>query len=272
MPLSATNLKVSSLVYTIRTKEHQKVFENNAIISNRLNLTYTDQTLQVRVSDNWNSLNFLLVEKDTFSLDCQIEVLPILDTLVLYGHAIHYNFLNCKHNLKYLGIFYSNEKDSTFLRQKYPDMDQDYWCFPMENFIQRTYNSKSLLGEIKLGDNALCLHNGTLVKSRVNAIEYHFNSSVLLEHLVVFDELSCRGNPIERPLFHTTFTSTHPLNISNVAKPISSVTVKDFIQSTNGPISFNSFSSLQKGYSGTLINVRTEEGNFFINGINFMNK
>ncbi|UKN02691.1 hypothetical protein K6119_04080 [Paracrocinitomix mangrovi] len=273
MPITATNLlKVDFLSYHIRTIDHQLTFNNNPITARRLNLNYTDEKMNVEISDKWSTLNFVLIEKDTISLDCNIEVLPILDSLVLYGHTNNYDFLNCKHDLMYLGIFYSNESDSTKIRNLYPNIDQQYYCFPIENFIQTTVHSTSPLREIKLGDTVLSFSNEEFIHSKITAVEYHFNSTVTIEYLIVNDELSCLDNSVQQPIFYTTFTSLHPLNISNIAKPIDSISIDEYVQSVHGPISFTSFSNIKKQYSGTLVNVRTDEGNYFINGINFMNK
>src|SRR5690606_23484651 len=111
-----------------------------------------------------------------------------LDTLILYGHANQFSFLNCNHQLNYLGIFYSNQNDALEIDGLYPNLNQEIWCFPTYTSVVNNKNIIMCIDELMIGDSILSIaNNATISPTKINCIEYHFNIDTTINHLFTSD-------------------------------------------------------------------------------------
>lgn len=273
VPIESSNIKnVHNLSYNINSEKEQNILNSNLINTTNLYLYYTCDDMRINISENWKNISYLFISKDSINLTCDFSVLSRLDTLVLYGHSNQFSFLDCKHNLKYIGVFYSNESELGSIKSQYPELNQEVWCFPSYTNVNLDNENSTPITKIGIGDTLISLDNsGNIIPSIITCIEYHFNVEATIWNFKSNDIIA---SATKAPFFtySTFFTKQHPLNINGIPRQIEGIKYAEEIQTINGSMVLSNFELSEKEYSGTLINVKTKEGNYFINKVNFMNK
>ncbi|NOQ74733.1 MAG: hypothetical protein GQ574_22155 [Crocinitomix sp.] len=220
-----------------------------------------------------SELKSLTIICDTIDLNCENFKLGNIDSLVIYGYAKQYDFLNCPHNLSYLGVHYSNETDLPLLKRNYPNLEYHEYCFPESAKVNISNNQALRIDQIRLGDKVQAIDsNDQVIESQVVAIEYHFNTEDSLTYLYTPAELVSLES-FQFQNYAVQYASGHPLNTTCGNLDFFDSTLTDCsIKTISGEINASYFQVDLIPYCGTLINIRTAEGNFFVDDIGFLNK
>ncbi|MBD3636824.1 MAG: hypothetical protein HUJ25_05725 [Crocinitomicaceae bacterium] len=273
VPLKNSNIKsVGYLTCNISSEEEQDILNSYPVNTSHLCLNYQKNNVKIQISENWKSVNYLFLSKDTIDLNCDFSMLRQIDTLVLYGHANQFSFLDCQHNLKYLGIFYSNESQSNAIKATHPELDQQIWCFPIYTNVCLVSGKNIGIEKLIIGDTIMSVDKyQNKVPSRINCIEYHFDVDTTLFNL---NSNILLASSEEIPIYNysTYFTKEHPLYVNDSPICVELIETDQDLLTLTGLISYYYFELREEPFNGTLINIRTDAGNFFINGICFMNK
>lgn len=266
---SATMHKLSLQLYA--PKDIRKLKKIPSVRQLSLNFSFNPDLTQLNINQDIKSL---LISADTIHVDCNSNLPNSLDSLVLYGYSDSFDFLNCPHNLSYLGIYYLNEVDKPVLDTKYPELKKELWCFPEKSTVYTPEGNKNLRN-IQVGDSVMCINaQGKISKTIVTSVEYHkVNNVELIQLTDYYDVASSRidDNPLS---FSTQFVPQHPLFVEGLLKK----TFADL--ESNEALLTKNLQSIPKSrvqikrlvYSGTLINISTAQGNFFIDEVCFSNK
>jgi len=274
IPLGNTNLiHINELRLSIWDEIQNQAFLKSKYTVNKLYITYKANELSIEINANLASTNFILIEKDSINLNCSNKFLFQTDSLILYGFSANFDFLKCPHNLTYLGVFYSNEVDKANISTNYPTLKNEMWCFDSNNYVLLN-SEKQKLHNVNLCDSILSISKeNQLIKSPITVIEYHFNVS---DSIIYFSlpNLLVSNNKYNYSDYNVLFTENHPFNtVKGNQLTINQLNENDeIILSNMNTIQFNQFIYKKIHYTGTLINIRTASGNYFINGISFMNK
>jgi hypothetical protein len=259
--------------FGIGTSKELKLISKQSQYCRNLHLDLYQYKGKIVFDAGLGELEALHILGDTINLNCDKFKLGSLDSLIIYGHSASYDFLDCPHDLSFLGVYYSNENDLPVLKQNYPTIEYQEYCFPESANVSLKNNESIKIDQIQLGRSVLAVDSAqNMIESRVTGIEYHFDINDSLTQLFVLEELAST-NTFESFGMSVQYSSGHPLNtnceVSNSNEPI----FKDCtIMTTTGEVDAKSIQTRLIEYRGTLINIRTTEGNFFVEDIGFLNK
>ncbi len=259
--------------FNVKTSSHLKLLakQSGYIRSLRLDLSLYEENIELDAS--FGEMEMLMLICDTIELKCENITLGSLDSLVIYGHSMNYDFLKCPNQLTYLGVYYSNENTLPLLKKTYPNLEYHGYCFPSNSKVSIENNEERRIDEIRLGDKVRAIDSAQrMVESAVTAIEYHFNVTDSLMQLYIPEDLVSIDAFQSIGMF-VQFTPGHPLNGScDLTDSNRSLYKECSILTTIGEIDATKIQDQMVQYNGTLINIRTAEGNFFINDVSFLNK
>ena len=267
---SGTIHALSLSQYSISDLKHLKNIPSVKHLS--LNYHYNPDLTKLDIRQDIKSL---LISADTIHIDCDSKLPKSLDSLVLYGYSDSFGFLNCSHNLSYLGIYYLNSDDKPVLDQKFPELKKELWCFP-DYATVATPKGEKIISDIVVGDTVICLNeNGEISQTIVTQVEFHYNCNTALIQLNDrLEYATINQNQIESSTFSAQFVPNHPLYVDGLVKKAFVELNNDdkLVTLSNERVQRHYIESRHISYSGTLINLSTKEGNYFINGICFSNK